>query len=188
MPKESATSNSKKNAIIAIGSLLGFSATIFGVIAVFFPDKFNLEKKNFAKLSIQVNKSEAVGSLDKFLDLHKGNIVELDVSTCANNENKCPAITTEGNQLSAKYSTDGEYCDGDKNKNGEGITFYFAAPDSKESLWGWEKFEECKDNNQTGVYRISGHFLVPKASGFGQGWTEWLLTPIPDKDIQLKNY
>ncbi|MGH8477296.1 MAG: hypothetical protein ACRER2_16290 [Methylococcales bacterium] len=181
--------NSTKRLIVAIGGVLGVLASILGVVAVFFPDELNLSKKHFASFSVQIDSPNAVESLDKFLDSQKGNIVELDVSVCVSREVQCPRIEAEESRLSAKFSReDAGYCNGDNNKLGEGVEFYFDDPDSKKVMWDWEKFEQCKGGDEDGVNRISGHFLVPTSAGFGQGWTEWLLTPLSAKDVQLRNY
>lgn len=175
--------------IVVISSVFGVIASILGTIAIFFPDALNLSKKNFAAFSVQVDSPTTVEALHNFLDSQKGNIVELDVSVCVNRKTTCPIINDDENSLSAKFSTeDAESCDGDKNTFSEGVAFYFDDPESKKNSWNWEKFEQCKNGNEEGVNRVKGHFLVPTESGFGQGWTEWLLTPISAKDIQLKNY
>jgi hypothetical protein len=181
--------NPRKRLVIAIGSAFGVLASILGVVAVFFPDALNLSKKRFASFAVQVDSPAAVESLDKFLDSQKGNIVELDVSICVDRDVQCPRLEAEESHLTARFSTDdAEFCDGEKNKFSEGVVFYFDDPDSRKVSWGWEKFEQCRNGDEEGVSRISGHFLVPTSSGFGQGWTEWMLTPISAKDIQLRNY
>lgn len=178
----------KKILVIATGTV-GFIASVVGVIAAFSPDTLNLGKKSFANLTVQIDSEEDIDLLDEFLTRQKGNIVKLDVSVCAIQKNKCPVITTEGAHLTAKYSNDNaDFCDGEKNKYLEGITFYFDESDSKYNNWGWEKFEQCKRIDSEGVLRVSGHFLVPDASGFGQGWTEWILNRIPEKEIKIRNY
>jgi hypothetical protein len=174
---------------VIFSSIIGFTASIAGLIAAFSPDTLNLGKKSFSNLTVQIDNDEGIELLDNFLSLQKGNIVKLDVSVCATQKNKCPIITAEGAQLTAKYSNDNaDFCDGEKNKYLEGITFYFDESDSKYNNWGWEKFEQCQKSDSEGVLRVSGHFLVPDASGFGQGWTEWMLTRIPDKEIKIRSY
>lgn len=57
------------------------------------------------------------------------------------------------------------------------------------NVWDWYKFEDCKNNPEKfGVLRVSGYYIVPEGPGSGQGWLEWLLSPVDEKDILLKKY
>lgn len=65
---------------IIIGSLVGFIATAIGVIAVFFPSIFNLEKKSIDEYSIQLKTCNNAENLFNFLKNHQDKIVRLNIS------------------------------------------------------------------------------------------------------------
>jgi hypothetical protein len=182
--------NKIKNVFIVLSTILGTIATILGIVAVFYPDLLNLEKNQIKSFSMESKTEKDAQALDKFLEENKNKIVKLEISVCSIIDSKCPLITTENNHLSFKAfmtdDNDNEICN--IKSLGEGIAFYFSKSDNDNNVWGWEKHAECSNNNHFGLYIVDGYFLVPEVAGWGMGWTEWMLTPIPKKDIELKKY
>ena len=157
----------------------------------------NKAKAQIQQFSVEAQSEADAQALDKFLGANTGKIVRLEISVCSEVESKCPLIEAEGASLTFQAFGDSQvgndYC-ADKDTNiGNGIAFYFDSSDrgadgKQANVWGWDKMKECAGRKHMGVLRVAGHYLVPEASGFAQGWTEWMLEPISDKDIVLKKY
>lgn len=69
---------------IIIGSIMSFVATAVGVIAVFFPDLFNMQKKKMETLSLEIRNSKDFEVLDNFLQerMKDKKIFSLNVDLC----------------------------------------------------------------------------------------------------------
>jgi len=189
----------RKKLISILGSVGGGVLTIIGIIVIFFPNAFNIEVKKIKKLELDLINESSIIRLDDFLEKHKEEIVNLEISVCQDLDLKCPSIDIEPDLNDINDSNDSN----DSNflnvrayisdENGEticesdyfstGVSFYF----DKEH-WGWYGHEGCINSDSMGVYKMSGYFLVPKLAGYGQGWTEWMLTSIPEREIKLKSY
>lgn len=173
---------SKNRKFIVIGSLLGAIASIIGFIAIFLPNIFNLQKNRIQTLTLQVENPDDKHLIYEFLTKNKRKIVKLDISTCRIRQDECPSIVFEDGVITFTNNYDGDDCAAGDHSNG-GIVFFF-----DQTGLEWYKFEPCVSNAHEGVNRISGYFLAPDGAGFGQGWSEWLLSSVPEKDVLLKNY
>lgn len=69
---------------IIIGSIMSFVATAVGVIAVFFPDLFNMQKKKMEALSIELNNQKDFGILSQFLEkrVEDRKLFKLEIALC----------------------------------------------------------------------------------------------------------
>lgn len=69
---------------IIIGSIISFIATMVGIIAVFFPDAFNLQKEKVVSFSASINNKQEVQKFVGFLDkmAKEKKIFQLDVMIC----------------------------------------------------------------------------------------------------------
>lgn len=65
---------------IIIGSVVGFIATAIGVIAVFFPNLFNLEQKKIDNLTINLDSCNNIKIFYDFLKDHQGKVINLDLN------------------------------------------------------------------------------------------------------------
>ena len=188
--------------------VVGFLGSILGIIVAFYPTIFNLEKKKINQLMIQVSNLKDVDKIDNFLMENRGEIVYLDVSICNLIESNsigssvistCPIFTVNKKETRPNYdgySSDAfsvkcavfdeegkQPCNCQSNNYSDGIAFYF-----DKHNWGWEKYGECKIPEVTGLWSMSGYFLVPHGFGFGFGISEWMLVSIDSKEITLKDY
>ena len=68
---------------VIIGSVVGFAASAVGVIAVFFPSVFNLEKKSITEKKIFLHTLESANDFSKWLKKEENNIVKLELSYCS---------------------------------------------------------------------------------------------------------
>jgi hypothetical protein len=172
---------------IALGSIAGLMASVGGVVTVFFPDLFNLQKQKIAEFDIEIVGRGDVDKLDAFLDKHTGKLVNLSVSVCrARGEAELPKVQL----LDDSLRVDHDDCEPDSSCTT--TTYYFAeldAPTPRTSgVWGQDKFAACRNDEHAGLYVTGGYFIVPSQPGFGQGHLEWLLTPVSATDIALKQY
>lgn len=185
--KESVVSVSlKKKVWVTVSSLAGVVATILGVLAVFYPDALNLQKKQMQKLDLEVVDRADVDKLDAFLDKNVNKIVELSIALCRTREKTdLPVIESPPNALVVRHDDceEGEMC--------TGTTYYFSSSDlvdERNSVWMNDKFASCRKDEHGGFFVASGYFMVPSGAGFGQGNFEWMLTPIEKSQIALKDY
>ena len=75
---------------VIIGSIASFLATVIGIIAIFFPDLFNLQKEKVQNFSASISTKQEAQKLVDFLDKmtkEKG-IFKLDVLICFKIDNK----------------------------------------------------------------------------------------------------
>lgn len=70
---------------IIIGSVVGFVASAVGLIAVFFPSVFNLEKKSIAEKSMVLYTPKSAHDLINWLEKQENNIVKIDIAYCLGN-------------------------------------------------------------------------------------------------------
>lgn len=178
-------------ALTIIGSVLGTIVGIVGLVAAFFPDAINLQKNKINSFAVEIDARTDVDALWEFLDAHKEQIVQLDISICRDREERkrTPRIKMTDTYLTIYH--DG--CDPDISMLCTGDHFYFAPTnhsksDYENNVWDWYKHEGCKNSDVDGLFRISGYFLVPTGTGFAQGNLEWVLKPIPPETITLKRY
>lgn len=184
-----------KKTIAILASMGGFILTIAGVITLFFPNFFNLEVNKIKTFEIEIeNESDAL-SFEKFIEENKEKLVYLNLKICEKllitshaldkYKSKCPTLDIGSDAMNNILTVNG-YEETESGTTtcvfGEGTTFKF----DKET-WSWDKNAICK-NDTTGMNIMSGYFLIPENSGWGQGWTEWFLTSIDKKDIKLKDY
>lgn len=71
---------------IIIGSIMSFIATAVGIVAVFFPDLFNLQKKKIETLDLVIEKAEQFDVLSKFISEREKDkkIFQLNLEICEN--------------------------------------------------------------------------------------------------------
>lgn len=67
---------------VIIGSITSFVIATIGVIAVFFPDLFNLQKKNVNEYEIVLQKKDDFKKVWNFLKDHQGEAVKLSIGYC----------------------------------------------------------------------------------------------------------
>ena len=190
--KESGIGFSRK-VQIAIGTLVGTLTTAIGLTAVFFPDLFNLQKNRMPELQIEITSLEDAETLSAFMERNPKKIVKLDISVCSTLQTRCSAIRHEGNSLEFSDFPKDEDCPADDQRMMYGGTqFHFRDVDESDTkgqeAWLWDKFAHCKSGAADGVMRTSGYFLTPESAGFGQGWLVWMLSPVPERDVLLKDY
>lgn len=183
--------NTIKKIAIIIASVIGAITSTVGVIAIFFPDYLNMEKEDIDKFTIQIGSVGDSNIIYDFFEKNTKKIVYLDISICAMEE--CEAIEIDNDSLSFRID-ENESCTAEKDVGYGGIIFYFGYnpeenQNPQKNVWDWYKFEDCKNNPEKfGVLRVSGYYIVPEGPGSGQGWLEWLLSPVDEKDILLKKY
>jgi hypothetical protein len=176
-----------KKVAVTIGSLFGAFASIVGVVTIFFPDALNLQKNTIDSLELEISSRADADTLYKFLEERPGKLVQLEVSVCSSREQSTalPRIKTLSNALRVDHAD----CDPSGDFMCTSDTFYFADyEDEKANVWGWDKFADCANGQDSGVLRAGGYFMVPAGAGFGQGNLEWMLDPVDAKEIALKNY
>lgn len=71
---------------VILGSIGGFIATALGIIAVFFPSLFNLEKKTMEEINIFIKSQSDIDKLRSAIEKNRGKLVKLDVTYCYNTE------------------------------------------------------------------------------------------------------
>lgn len=69
---------------VIIGSVAGFVASAVGLIAVFFPSVFNLEKKSIAEKAMFIRTKQDMDKLWEFLSKNANKPVRLDIGYCFN--------------------------------------------------------------------------------------------------------
>lgn len=79
---------------VILGSIGGFITTALGIIAVFFPSVFNLEKKTMEEINIFIKSQADVDNLRKAIEKNQGKVVKLDVTYCYD-----PVKYDESNEL-----------------------------------------------------------------------------------------
>lgn len=67
---------------VILGSVGGFIATALGIIAVFFPSLFNLEKKTMEEINIFIKSQSDIDKLKKAIEKNSEKLVKLDISYC----------------------------------------------------------------------------------------------------------
>ena len=189
-----------KDILVISGSTLGFIATILGIVAVFYPDLLNLQKKTIDGFSMEAFDSTDAKNFDSFLYKNRNEIVKLDISICkskiATSTSSCTKITQDYNSLHFDFigmDTNGNPACG-KGESLKGMIFKFNDQDSQNingkysQIWTEDNWDECIKMEGVGKYKISHYFLVPDKANFSQGWVYWTLTPIDAKELKLKNY
>lgn len=187
-----------KDFFVVSGSTLGFVATLLGIVAVFYPDLLNLQKKTITSFAMEASNKKNAKAFDEFLYKNRNEIVKLDINICETTINtlNCPKITHKDNNLSFDFielNTNGSYSCG-KGEHLEGMIFNFsddnptASANRAPQVWEYDRWAECSSGRGTGTYKLSHHFLIPNEAEFSQGWVEWKLTPIDTKELKLKNY
>ena len=184
----------RSRSFIVLWSLLGAIATTIGLVAVFFPDLFNLQKSKISEFKLHVTGMKDFKPLDDFLMENRGRIVKLDISACRTLEEKCPAIEFDLSSISFRGDLLDVYefkaaCVADEDHYGvdlhAGIHFNFDGV-----IRAWNRHESCPDDSgESGVLRQNGFYLVPEHAHMYQVIGEyWNLTAIPEKDLLLKKY
>lgn len=79
---------------VILGSIGGFITTALGIIAVFFPSVFNLEKKTMEEINIFIKSQADVDNLRKAIEKNQGEVVKLNVTYCYD-----PVMYNESNEL-----------------------------------------------------------------------------------------
>ena len=185
--KESNVSvSSKKKVWVAVSSLAGVIATTLGVLAVFYPDALNLQKKQMQQLDLEIVDRADVDTLDAFLDKNVNKIVQLSIALCrTRDESDLPVVESPANALIVRHDDceEGTMC--------TSTTYYLSnsdLADDRNGVWMNDKFAACRKDEHGGLFVASGYFMVPSGAGFGQGNLEWMLTPIEKSQIALKDY
>ncbi|KRW58510.1 hypothetical protein [Pseudomonas sp. TTU2014-080ASC] len=176
-----------KKLAVTIGSLFGVFASIVGVVAIFFPDALNLQKNKIDSFEVEINTRADADALYKFLEEHPGKLVQLSVNVCSTREHSNAQPRLERLNYGLRVYHDD--CDPSGEFMCTSDTYYFADyEDEKAHVWGWDKFGDCANGEDSGVNGVGGYFMVPEGAGFGQGNLEWMLDPVDAKEIALKNY
>lgn len=68
---------------VIIGSIAGFVASAVGVVAVFFPSVFNLEKKSITEKKVFLHTLKSANEFSQWLEKQADNIVKLEISYCS---------------------------------------------------------------------------------------------------------
>lgn len=71
---------------VIIGSITSFVIATIGIIAVFFPDLFNLQKKNVREYEIVLKDNSDAQKLAKYLEENDGIAIKLTLGYCVDNE------------------------------------------------------------------------------------------------------
>lgn len=71
---------------IILGSVTSFVVAAIGVVAVFFPDLFNLQKKKVNELNLILENKNDLQTFFNFLNDRKGEFVKLNIGYCVNME------------------------------------------------------------------------------------------------------
>jgi len=188
-PGRKGASNYRKRFLVLAGSFIGVAATAIGIIAAFFPDLLNMQKSAISELSLQVSRESDAQTISDFLEKNPNALVKIDISICSSLETRCSSIRQEEKSLVFADVPDGEECPDGNGDGGTIFNFYNSGESaSAPNPWGWSKFEPCETGAGEGVSRVAGYYIVPGGSGFGMGWVEWMLTPVSEKDVLLKNY
>lgn len=152
-----------------------------------FPRCHKPAKNKIDSFEVEINTRADADALYKFLEEHPVKLVQLSVNVCNIREHSNAQPRLERLNYGLRVYHD------DCDPNGEFMctsdTYYFADyEDEKAHVWGWDKFGECANGEQSGVNSVGGYFMVPGGAGFGQGNLEWVLDPVDAKEIALKNY
>lgn len=176
---------SRKNIWVMGSSVVGAIATVLGSVALFYPDAFNMQKKQVKKLDIEIVTRADVDQLDAFLDKHVNQIVQLSIGVCrTRTEAELPVVESVENALVVQH--DG--CE--EGTMSTSTSYYFSDSDTSgaQGVWGNDKFAECRNDEHGGQFVVSGYFMVPSGAGFGQGNLEWMLTPVSATQMAMKDY
>lgn len=71
---------------VIIGSITSFIVAAVGVVAVFFPDLFNLQKKNLNEAEFMVLNDANREEVWKFVESHQGKAIKLTLGFCPNKD------------------------------------------------------------------------------------------------------
>lgn len=196
----------RKKLTTIISSFIGFALSALGTIAIFYPNAFNLETTTIKKFSSHINDEINSKNLHEFLNEHHGKIVDLNISVCSllladsyaldEYKSKCPILRKNSQSSDNPNDVNSLIIDtfeSDDNGNiicekpdstfEEGIDFNF-----DKTQWSWNKNTQCEKIDSFGTFNISGYFLVPDNYAFEQGWIEWLLKSVDQRDVKLKDY
>ena len=164
------------------GVAAGILASTIGVVAVFFPDLLNLERKRFSSFERDLTSRDDAKELEAFLEANRGKLAKLALTACGNSPEWMERVD-EGFHVRT--------CSGPDDCETQ-TSFYFKPAEStpdKPSVWDWNKMAECKlPADEYGTMSLSGYYLVPDSSGYGMGVEEWILEEVAEKDIRLKEY
>ncbi|MDI9094330.1 MULTISPECIES: hypothetical protein [Providencia] len=152
---------------IYIGSLLGFIATAIGLLAVFFPSLFNLEKKKIQSYSAVIVDEKDANNFYSFLDkqMNTDDIFKLDVEICVPSE-----------RLSALQSSTNEYS---KYPHADSV-IKFAPADMQGFLYAFSKAE----SNMEYIYPVYANFIKKENDDAGTV----ILNQLKDNDKKISEY
>ncbi len=188
----------KKSIFIFLGSIISFVVTSISLIAIFFPDLFNLSKNKIPEISLSIESYKDIESFRKFVDLHIEKIAKLNLKLCDSDDNKdyfwWLNIDTGENYGSIETINDEkcyeEYIN-DPNKIFETAFVPCGGTSFNFDIVYWDKMYECpippKNEYDTGGFIVSGYYYLKKP-GQGQGITAYYFERVDDKDLKLKQY
>ena len=189
---------------IIIGSITSFLATAIGIIAIFFPDLFNLQKEKIYKIQLDILTQDDIKQLQTFLDtrVKDDGIFELDICIPLDTNYKNFAFNTSKDRNTKrdggddirfifadnnyKFPTDYVWSEDEMICEDIGIKCY----DIKSSSYGMDEYgmniKMLKQNKECLITTKGNFYFNPRQSN-----PEFHLsafTPISDEQLRLKNY
>lgn len=142
---------------IYIGSVIGVIATIIGIVAIFFPSIFNLEKKKFVEFELVLKNKNDGDRLQNFLNerAEDKKLFKLNVSICNNSEDK--KDKNEFNELTEMLNNDGEIIYGYPVRYSSTIEI----PDVKTSYFPLIYPATTKQELLDGYVNVLDYYLIP---------------------------
>ncbi|OUD16064.1 hypothetical protein [Thioflexithrix psekupsensis] len=157
-----------KKAGIFITGLLGLIATITGIIAAFFPDLLNLQKKEIPTYSNSLSDSNASEIAD-FIDKNLGNIVKINLDfdvqdfIWASEDFSSIGISSGDTECIKEVGIDS--CGG--------YLIHISGTD-----------HDFRYSH--GTYKLDGYFFISDVIDIHFGFVDYMINSIPPKDVLLK--
>lgn len=187
---------------VILGSVTSFIIAAIGVVAVFFPDLFNLQKKGIKEFNYEISDIKTAENFSKEMEKIVGglntkedkSLYHYNIKICAGagyrleNDGYQTAENKKDNtitylQVNHENGSLGfmSYTADEDRLNAGGEVYNFNIPVS------WDKNSNCGGVEADGASIIEGYAYYA-GSGFGQGIAEYMFTTINEKDIKLKDY
>lgn len=160
---------------IIIGSVIGFIASVIGILVAFFPSLFNLETKKIDKFEISINDCNGAEQLFKFLTNHEESIVDIDVKYIEPNffSDKIINLVNSNSKYEDKQKIYKEY-DYEWEIGGEG---------KSTSIFGENRLFNVESEAKLGSYATS---FLRENGGFGFWCKNKNSTPEKDIDFEYQ--
>lgn len=187
---------------VIIGSVMSFIIAVVGVIAVFFPSLFNLEKKSIAEAEFVLSGNENEHKqLWEFLEQNQNRPVTLNIAYCSDFEKMVFKVADELKGIA--YTGDGQGNILPSFRVSDSLPDIFAKPNpvfqGKRYVWQYpDELEKLFKDNKMSVYYYEGIGNDTKNEWLGiwaenDGWTRQnyaknFLTIMDNGDIMKINY